>query len=119
VARSGLDAAQGRPPRLRHLRPRAPRSTAPTGWSSTPRARARTTASRARTGRRRRSSTARRRRGPTTGASSSSSATATARASSPGGPDTGVYWVSNTLLQSLTNAQMLGIAVVTLTRVGG
>jgi hypothetical protein len=31
--------------------------------------------------------------------------------------DNGVYWVSNTLLQSLTNSQMLGIAR-SLTRVG-
>ncbi len=31
--------------------------------------------------------------------------------------DNAVYWVSNTLLQSLTNAQMLGIAR-SLTRVG-
>ena len=43
-------------------------------------------------------------------ASTSCTTTASACASSPGGPAQAVYWVSNTLPQTLTNKQMLGIA---------
>ena len=68
--------------------------------------------------RRRRSSTTRTRRSCATAASSSSTATASASGSSPGGRRKAVYWVPNTLTQSLSAQQMIAIAA-SLKRLGG
>ena len=96
--------------RLPDLRQRA-RPTRPTAWSSTgPWAWASTTASRAPPGRTRRSSTTPPRRARSAAASTSCTTTATACGWWPGARTRASYWISNTLLQSLSEAQMMGIA---------